>query len=497
MQRNFSVEVKAMSKLGRNESCPCGSGKKYKKCCLLTELDSQTHSFTAVKLREIDNKVSPKIFMYFCDTFDKEEVEEAIEEFYCDYDFDDIASDSIDPEHVFSCIVAPWISFHYIPYDDNEEDETPAQRFYKKYGRNFTPMEKRYFNAANKSQYSLYQVKQTTQNHTVRLQDLLRNSEVIIYDRAGAESLSIGSILYAKIITLDGNSIMIGHYPMGLPAACAANILEMRDHYLGNDPQAITDELLFEYDMEIRDFFFGSMEKGLNPTMPKLQNTDGEDYIDVSLYYTMSSSAQIIIKQLSVLNYEVTEDDLLNDAILNEKGEVTELEFPWIVKGNKKHKAWDNTIYAHIKIDGDKLIINVNSLERAEKAKDKIIELLDDMVTFEKEAKQSIEDSLGKAQSNSSEKDRISSIIDPKEHPELQAMLEDMMKNHWESWLDEQIPALDNKTPRESAKSASGKEKLETLFAQFQESNQRIDQGSISQPKVDIAYLRRELNMHE
>lgn len=21
-------------KIGRNESCPCGSGKKYKKCCL-------------------------------------------------------------------------------------------------------------------------------------------------------------------------------------------------------------------------------------------------------------------------------------------------------------------------------------------------------------------------------------------------------------------------------------------------------------------------------
>ncbi len=23
-----------MSKIGRNEPCPCGSGKKYKKCCI-------------------------------------------------------------------------------------------------------------------------------------------------------------------------------------------------------------------------------------------------------------------------------------------------------------------------------------------------------------------------------------------------------------------------------------------------------------------------------
>ena len=25
------------NKVGRNEPCPCGSGKKYKKCCLLKE----------------------------------------------------------------------------------------------------------------------------------------------------------------------------------------------------------------------------------------------------------------------------------------------------------------------------------------------------------------------------------------------------------------------------------------------------------------------------
>jgi hypothetical protein len=28
------VEELAMSKVGRNEPCPCGSGKKYKACCL-------------------------------------------------------------------------------------------------------------------------------------------------------------------------------------------------------------------------------------------------------------------------------------------------------------------------------------------------------------------------------------------------------------------------------------------------------------------------------
>ena len=31
--QNPVVQVKAAPKVGRNEPCPCGSGKKHKKCC--------------------------------------------------------------------------------------------------------------------------------------------------------------------------------------------------------------------------------------------------------------------------------------------------------------------------------------------------------------------------------------------------------------------------------------------------------------------------------
>jgi len=31
--RNPSAPTKASPKVGRNEPCPCGSGKKFKKCC--------------------------------------------------------------------------------------------------------------------------------------------------------------------------------------------------------------------------------------------------------------------------------------------------------------------------------------------------------------------------------------------------------------------------------------------------------------------------------
>lgn len=33
--RNRYTYKREGKKIGRNESCPCGSGKKYKKCCAL------------------------------------------------------------------------------------------------------------------------------------------------------------------------------------------------------------------------------------------------------------------------------------------------------------------------------------------------------------------------------------------------------------------------------------------------------------------------------
>ena len=50
--------------IGRNDQCPCGSGKKYKKCCLFTELDYKVTSFDYMILRDLDNKFGIQIFKY-------------------------------------------------------------------------------------------------------------------------------------------------------------------------------------------------------------------------------------------------------------------------------------------------------------------------------------------------------------------------------------------------------------------------------------------------
>jgi len=57
-----------MAKIGRNDPCPCGSGKKYKRCCLdtqesLAQLDDvQKHAITLrAQRREFDRLVARSV----------------------------------------------------------------------------------------------------------------------------------------------------------------------------------------------------------------------------------------------------------------------------------------------------------------------------------------------------------------------------------------------------------------------------------------------------
>ena len=51
-QRSKYAKILAMSKIGRNAPCPCGSGKKYKKCCLLNQ-DGRPTSVPPIKYRAV------------------------------------------------------------------------------------------------------------------------------------------------------------------------------------------------------------------------------------------------------------------------------------------------------------------------------------------------------------------------------------------------------------------------------------------------------------
>ena len=67
-----------MSIIGRNDPCACGSGKKYKKCCLVSAEDSD---FQYRRFRQVHAGLIPKLTKFAFEIIEPEVVEEAWKEF--------------------------------------------------------------------------------------------------------------------------------------------------------------------------------------------------------------------------------------------------------------------------------------------------------------------------------------------------------------------------------------------------------------------------------
>ena len=67
-----------------------------------------------------------------------------------------------------------------------------------------------------------------------------------------------------------------------------------------------------------------------------------------------------------------------------------------------------------------------------------------------------------------------------------------MMAAHWKSWLDKPIPALKNETPRQAARTPSGRERLVAVLREFEWSSTELRDPLLV---PDVGALRRELGL--
>ena len=67
-----------MTTVGRNDPCPCGSGRKFKHCCLRIQDGEDT---LRVRLRSAEGALVPALFSYAAQEFGNEFFEEAWDEF--------------------------------------------------------------------------------------------------------------------------------------------------------------------------------------------------------------------------------------------------------------------------------------------------------------------------------------------------------------------------------------------------------------------------------
>ena len=197
--------------------------------------------------------------------------------------------------------------------------------------------------------------------------------------------------------------------------------------------------------------------------------------------------------RLAPLAYGYETDDLLDDAAVDRAGNVTAVTVPWAVAGNKMHRDWENTSLGTVEIDGQRMTVSVNSEQRARKIRGLLAKRLGDAAVFTRQQVESIDALLDKEKKRKPSRPELAQNEALQTRPQVREMMRAQSECHWAAWLDEKVPALGNLTPREAAKTTSGRERLEALLAEFAWRAKTMP----SEQRPDITALRAALGLDE
>ncbi|HUE81592.1 MAG TPA: SEC-C metal-binding domain-containing protein [Pyrinomonadaceae bacterium] len=480
-------------KLGRNDPCHCGSGKKYKRCCLAKDRTANVIDYEWQKLRRTEGEIVHLLLHAAHDWHGPDFIEKAWEH----YTESSSESLSIEEAPEAGTSFVPWALFNYIPQEESESDptnEAPLAFSFLKVTDELYPYEKQFVLAVIEQPVSFWSVQEVDPGTSLKLRDLFTHTEHTVREQQASEILSKGDIVYTRVISVGQTTIMVGLAPLPFPPAFHFDILDARETLFG-PRRKISNHDLQEFEPVLRQLYFTLRRRLMNPQLPILQNTDGDPLAFVKLTYQLTCSPRTAFDKLRSLNLLETEKALLADATKNKKGELQTVTFSWTKRGNKKHGSWDNTILGHITIEGEKLIVEVNSEKRSETIRTEIAKRLGNHAVLQDSVSESVEEKFAQIedgvespeqQQEREEQEAFSAL------PEVQALLKEMARKHWKKWLNEPVPVLMGKTPRQAAKSVAGRERLEALLIDFERRAAEMDKPAFA---PDVTELRKQLGM--
>jgi hypothetical protein len=115
-------------------------------------------------------------------------------------------------------------------------------------------------------------------------------------------------------------------------------------------------------------------------------------------------------------------------------------------------------------INGHRLTAEVNSAERAEALRQEIDGRLGDSARFKVDEIQDLGAMMSRHEAGTAERKQSKEHEELMQLPEVQEQLAAMISKHWEGWVDQKIPALGGKTPRQAIKTTDGREAVEALL---------------------------------
>jgi hypothetical protein len=449
-------------KIGRNDPCPCGSGKKYKKCCL--NKAKPPVDLLWRRLGEAHDRLVDKLMVHARKIFGEPALIMAMDEFLVWPEMG-LPQDQI-VEHMQFFV--PWFVFNWM-YDPSDAEveldvpplQTVAEIYAKERGQRLDRLQRRLIDATSGKPFIFFEVTSCKQGESYRLKDIFRGIETDVIEKQGSENARPGDILLARIVQIDHVAMLVGCGSILITPNFKPAIIDLRREMF-QEYRHITPDVLKDYDIEIRELYFDIYESLFQP--PQLCNTDGDPLLFHILHYDIND-AETAFKHLCSLSVLEDEKALRSSAVLDEKGRVIKAEISWSREGYKANSALDNTVLGRIVINNKKLTIEVNSGARAKAVRKEVKTRLGKYARYKTTEIQSPESIPAKekvAEGRNLEKEMSHDEL--MQIPEVRDKMAKVLTAHWDGWVDHKIPALGGITPRQAVKNTDGRESVEALL---------------------------------
>src|ERR1051326_1589751 len=490
-----AASIAAMSKISRNDPCPCGSGKKYKKCCLL-RADNQEFEYR--RWRQVEAGLVPRLMQFASKNLGPQIVGEAWKEFN-----QSDTMEEYDPSSEMNMVFLPWFLFSWTfklkPTDQHRYIETTVtEQFLQVNAASLTADEKAPLISAIRVPFTLCEIVEVKPGVGMTQFDLLRRIKYEVIERAASQTIKRGEIIYCATTEINGVRSNLATSPYALRPTSKLDVLRLRKWMVeeaGSEEISVDD--LHDFEADIRRLYLAHLRSMFTP--PRLANTDGDPLVPQKIYFDLLVSADAAFEGVKDLARGTKSTELLRCATI-ESGLIVEAELPWLGgKPEARKKLAGKVLLGNIKIDRDRLIAEVNSNRRAERIRRLIERRLGSGARHKTTVIESIESQFQErwkaavggtgSEMNDTEHSGALSI----DAPEVRALMGEKAKQYWDAWFDLPVPALDDMTPRQAAKTQEGRELLESLLLLY-EHHSDADSGNALRP--DIAALRRELGIN-
>ncbi len=484
------------TKVGRNDPCPCGSGRKYKKCCLL----KQSAAPAASRPSGPESRLQERLDAYIERSLPKAEVHRAMREYFgerMDLDERTLEFDS-------ETVDAEWPAFlDWLLHDFRLSDgQTPIARFLGERGHSLPTEEHAMLEGRQDTAVGLLEVVDLEPGKSLTLRDVFSGETFQVREVRGSLSAARWDLLSNRLIRVRGERQLAG-----------AGIL-----FHASDREGLVQHVTARYeafrrgnpDASWRDFFRAEslifrryaeqLARDYRP--PALHTVEGHPVVLGRLRYAVRDHKRLLTALSAAPDFEDTTqaDDppgtrqyawLRTGPAERHVTEVPRPEGGMMLTSQRfegSGKPGPSGL-GNLTLTRDQLTVEALSAQRLAWAKARLGELAGDALDLRADI---VEDAWRKAEAaaRSGRAEKPSSEIPPEVQTRL---LGQTMHRHFKTWLEEGIPTLEGRTPRAAARDLQFRPKLIQLLREIENHQDRARQQG--QPWYDIAWLWEELGI--